>query len=56
MLKGGQRFDQNRCYLRPNWSTPKEKSRPGVTPDGFLCDCRLTLRFRRDLQRMLRYD
>jgi hypothetical protein len=27
---------------------PKEKGRPGVTPDGLLCGCRLERRFRRD--------
>ena len=29
-----------------------QKGRPGATPDGLLCDCRLKLRFRRDGSRL----
>ena len=36
--------------------TRTQKGRPGVTPDGLLCDCRLKLRFRRDGSRLQRLD
>jgi hypothetical protein len=47
-----ERDERSTIFRSATSHRASQKGRPGVTPDGLLCDCRLELRFRRDEQRL----